>query len=129
MAKVKITVLERTFNPEIAEAYGSDAFKEGSGCGPCANFEDGQSFMLDGLSMPEGFCSRAWADIHGAVRTVAFGGEHHFMKIRGSAIVCCTDGMKPVVFRVERVDSTGLRANSCCARSSRLEAAVSTRST
>ena len=104
MAKVMISVLERTFNPEIAEAYGSDVFREGSRFGPCSDFDEGQSFILDGLNMPEGFCSRAWADIQGAVRTVAFGGEHHFMKTRGSAIVCCTDGMKPVVFRVERID-------------------------
>ena len=106
MAKLKITVLERTFNPEIAEAYGSEAFKQGSGFGPCPNFEEGQMFVLDGLSKPERFCNWAWADIHGAVRTVAFGGEHHFMKTPGSAIVCCTDGMKPVVFRLERVDSS-----------------------
>jgi len=27
------------------------------------------------------------------------------MKRRKGAIVCCTDGMKPAVFRIERVDS------------------------
>lgn len=106
MAKLKITVLERTFNPEIAEEYGSDGFKQGRGFGPCPNFIDGQEFVLDGLSRPERFCSWAWADIHGAVRTIAFGGEHHFMKTRGSAISCCTDGMKPVIFKLERVDSS-----------------------
>jgi uncharacterized repeat protein (TIGR04076 family) len=106
MAKLKITVLERTFNPEIAEVYGSDGFKAGHGFGPCPNFEDGQVFVLDGLSKPEGFCNWAWADIHGAIRTVAFGGEHGFLKSRGAALVCCTDGMKPVVFKLERIETS-----------------------
>ena len=105
MAKLKITALERTFNPEIAEAYGSDDFKRGRGFGPCPNFEDGQTFILDGLSKPKRFCNWAWADIHGAIRTIAFGGEHDYVKTRGAAIVCCTDGMKPVVFKLERVAS------------------------
>lgn len=113
MAKVRITVVERTFNEEISEEYGSAAFKAGRGFGPCPNFEDGQVFVLDGLSKLERFCSWAWADIHGAVRTVAFGGEHDFLKSRGAALVCCTDGMKPVVFKLEWIesseDSSGLR--------------------
>jgi uncharacterized repeat protein (TIGR04076 family) len=106
MAKLKITVLERTFNQEIAAAYGSDAFKPGRGFGPRPNFSDGQAFVLDGLNKPAAFCNWAWADIHGVIRTVAFGGAHGFMTTRGSAIVCCTDGMKPVVFKVGRVDSS-----------------------
>jgi len=106
MPKLKITVLERTFNHEIAEAYGSDGFKQGRGFGPCPNFQDGQEFVLDGLSKPERFCNWAWADLHGAIRTVAFGGEHDYLKKRGAALACCTDGMKPVVFRIERVNSS-----------------------
>jgi uncharacterized repeat protein (TIGR04076 family) len=106
MARLKITVLERTFNEEIAEAYGSAGFKAGRGFGPCPNFRDGQSFVLDGLRKPLDFCSWAWADIHRAIRTVAFGGEDDFMKIPGSALGCCTDGMKPVIFRIERIASS-----------------------
>lgn len=106
MAKLRITVLERAFNEEIAEAYGFVGFKSGRGFGPCPNFEDGQAFVLDGLNKPDNFCNWAWADIHGAIRTVAFGGEHDYMLTRGSAISCCTDGMKPVIFKLERVDSS-----------------------
>lgn len=106
MAKVQITVLERTFNREIAEAFGSDGFKRGRGFGPCPNFRDGQTFVLDGLGKPDRFCSSAWADIHGIVRTVAFGGEQASVRTHNAAIACCTDGMKPVVFKLELVDSS-----------------------
>lgn len=105
MAKVKITVVERTFNEEISKKYGSEAFLAGRGFGPCPNFEDGQIFILDGLGKPHGFCNWAWADIHREVRTVAFGGEFPWVSTPKSAITCCTDGMKPVVFKVERVET------------------------
>ena len=86
MAKLKITVLERTFNQEIADEFGSEAFKNGRGFGPCPNFVEGQKFILDGLGKPAHFCSSAWADIHGIIRTVAFGGEQAFMQTRNAAM-------------------------------------------
>ena len=104
MGKIKITVVERTFNQEITETYGSESFLAGRGNGPCVAFKDGQEFILDGLSKPEGFCDWAWADIHREVRTVAFGGGFDWVNTPNSTICCCTDGMKPVVFLVERVE-------------------------
>jgi len=107
MAKVKITVVERTFNEEISRDFGSEPFLAGRGFGPCPNFEDGQVFVLDALSKPERFCNWAWADIHREVRTVAFGGGFPWVNTPNSTICCCTDGMKPVVFKVERVEEDG----------------------
>jgi len=104
MARLKITVLERTFNREIAEAYGSDAFKTGTDFGPCPSFEDGAEIVLDGIAPPPGFCPRAWADIHGEVRMVANGGAQDFMRRPHSALSCCTNGIRPVIFRIERID-------------------------
>ena len=103
MTRLKLTVLERTFNREIAEAYGAEAFKRGGDFGPCSRFEDGKVFCLDGITPPPGFCPRAWADIHGEVHMVANGGEQDFTKRHGSAISCCTDGIRPVIFRIERI--------------------------
>jgi len=105
MNRVRITVIERTLNPEIAEEYGSAEYKSSSADGRCPRFRDREALTLDGLEKPAGFCDRAWADIQGALRTVAHGGEHSFMVSRGAAIVCCTDGIRPVVFRIERVAS------------------------
>jgi len=105
MTRLKITVLERAFNREIAEAHGSAAFKTGSDFGPCSSFEDGEEILLDEIAPPPGFCPRAWADIYGEIRTVANGGGHDFMKHPDSAISCCTNGIRPVIFRIERIDT------------------------
>ena len=104
MAKIKITVVERTFNQDITEEFGSAKFLAGAGNGPCARFEDGQEFILNGLSKPEGFCDWAWADIHREIRIVGFRGGMPNVNKPQSAICCCTDGMKPVVFHVERIE-------------------------
>jgi uncharacterized repeat protein (TIGR04076 family) len=105
MAKVKITVVERTLNREICEEYGSEHFLEGGGCNPCTRFEDGQEFVLQRLDKPEEFCSWAWADIHREIRTVAMGGGMEgYVNAPQTMIACCTDGMKPVVFKIERIN-------------------------
>jgi len=110
MTRLKLTVLERTFNREIAEAYGAEAFKRGGDFGPCSRFKDGEVIRLDGITPPPEFCPRAWADIHGEVRMVASGGGQDFVKRPGSAISCCTDGIRPVVFRIERMAPADLEA-------------------
>ena len=103
MPELRITVVERTYNEEIAQAYGSASFKASGGLGPCPGFEDGQIFLVEGMDRPAGFCERAWSDIQGELRTVRYGGAHDFMKHPGSALGNCTSGIRPVVFRIECV--------------------------
>jgi uncharacterized repeat protein (TIGR04076 family) len=33
------------------------------------------------------------------------GGDFHWMKEPGTLIACCNDGVRPVVFRLERIDT------------------------
>jgi uncharacterized repeat protein (TIGR04076 family) len=98
--KVKITVLKR-FKP-------SDVFTE-SPATPvtplqaCEVFKDGQQFTVEDLKMPDGFCTSAWVSIYGNVRILAFGGNLPWFKEKGIAINCCIDGLRPVIFKLERV--------------------------
>jgi uncharacterized repeat protein (TIGR04076 family) len=56
--------------------------------------------------MPEGFCSWAWADVQKYVLTLARGGN--FLGVKpGRFITCCTDGFRPVVFQLERIEPEG----------------------
>ena len=98
MAQVKITVVKRMTNPDLNEAYGHNIGLV------CDRFADGQEFLLDRLNAPQGFCSWAWADIQRDVAIMFAGGNLPWMKHPGTAITCCTDGLRPVVFKVERVD-------------------------
>ena len=97
--KVKIAVLRR-FKP-------SEVFKKPPVTHTfeaCEVFRDGQEFIVgeDG-KMPEGFCTSAWVSIYPNVRILSFGGDLPWFKEKGVAVNCCTDGLRPVIFRLERI--------------------------
>jgi uncharacterized repeat protein (TIGR04076 family) len=71
---------------------------------PCEVFEEGQEFILDKLSMPDGFCEAAWYTIYPRVRAILFGGDNPFFEEKGTAVTCCFDGLRPVIFKFERIE-------------------------
>ena len=102
MAKCKITVVRRTINQELIDEYVGDTRED---FGRCGAFEDGQEFVIDGFpSKPEVFCDWAWATVHKDVVAMMFGGIYPWIKQPGTAITCCTDGLRPVIFKVERIE-------------------------
>ena len=72
----------------------------------CPKFKEGQEFIVEkDLEKPKDFCSWAWNDIHRDVIVLSFGG--HFPWIKDSLFAtysCCTDGLRPVIFRLERIE-------------------------
>ena len=99
MAKIRITVVRRDLYPELVESYGSSSMKE-KGLPRCQTFEDGQIFEIEGsLVMPEGFCSWAWADLQRDFAMMLFGPPDYWKET--PFLVCCTDGFRPVVFKIE----------------------------
>ena len=98
--KLKITVLKRQDPKDIFDKY---PVAEQDWFVPCAMYKDGQEFILDGPNMPEGFCPSAWQTIYHNVRTLAYGGNLPYFKEKGVSISCCTDGMRPVIFKIERI--------------------------
>jgi uncharacterized repeat protein (TIGR04076 family) len=102
VARCRITVLERTLNAPLAEQYG--------GHQPvplCEDFSDGQVFLLDDAGRPEGFCGSAWESISKYVFAFVSGGRAFYgdwMKDPDTMIACCNDGLRPVVFLLERID-------------------------
>jgi uncharacterized repeat protein (TIGR04076 family) len=97
IADVRISILKRTFNREIVEAYA----REPENWKPCQVFEEGQSFLVsrdEPWNKPENFCGWLWADIQKMVWGMARGGPDHF-------VTCCTDGYRPVIVKLERVET------------------------
>ena len=95
---VKITVVKKVSNPEVFRRYAD------RGAHPsCETVEVGMEFVSQGMAMPPDFCSWAWADIQRDVAHLALGGDFPWMKQRGTMITCCTDGLRPVVFKLERI--------------------------
>jgi len=104
MTKVKITVVKR-FGPE--DVFGPDHGLKGLSGDPiamCTMFEEGAEFTVDDIErIPDGFCGWAWRDIYKDLSVLYFDGDFYRPE-RGMAYVSCTDGRKPVVFKLERVE-------------------------
>ena len=102
MPQVKITVLKREIYPDIADAYRIDAKER------CGLFFDGQAFMAEETGPygpPKEFCPFAWDDIYKFFFALKQGGGFNAdMKDENTVIACCTDGVHPVIFKLERID-------------------------
>ena len=95
MATFKITVSRKMANQDLAEGYC-----EPGATVPCPHFTEGQEFIVEYGKQPEGFCGWAWNDIHKACMILMQGGTFDgWSKI----IRCCTDGIRPVVFEVNKI--------------------------
>lgn len=99
MKKVKITVLRKEFYPDFADDYLTD----GRQVGPCPLMNVGDKFIFEGgAKMPKGFCPWAWIDIYRSISALSSGWTcRPWNNKDGQTIVCCTDGIRPVVFNVE----------------------------
>lgn len=53
--------------------------------------------------MPNEFCGGAWDDIYKAIQVLRFHGNFQWFDEAGVSVSCCTDGLRPVVFKIERV--------------------------
>ena len=105
MTKCKITVLKRTVNKDLIEEYLEEEYKDH---GPCEFFKDNQEFIVDPLTIPEEFikgCPWAWADIRKDILNVATGGNMPGIKQKGTVITGCRDWLRPVIFKIERMDN------------------------
>lgn len=102
LKKVKITVLRKEFYDDLADEYLTEGVQTGS----CALLNVGDTFLFEGSAkMPEGFCPWAWIDIYQSVNAISLGATFTpWNRKDNQTIVCCTDGIRPVVFRIEAVE-------------------------
>lgn len=100
MKKIKITVLQTTFNEDLAKEYGIEDVTT------CPIMEKGQVFFVDQYK-PEGFCNEAWKVIHPYVFALANGTEKEvfynwkFIQKLGATICSCNDRLRPVIFKLQ----------------------------
>lgn len=99
--KVKITILRRFSPSEVFERSPVTTVKP---LEACERVREGQEFIVsEEGNMPNGFCTSAWVAIYPNVRVLAFGGNHPNIKEEGVIISSCTDGKRPVIFKLERI--------------------------
>ena len=107
---VKITVLKREYYQNLADQYLADLQK-----GPCARVKEGQTFLVsrenyDAFPYETNFCPSAWDVIKDKVYAALQGGQFYWDGwMRGpkkNIVVCCDDGVRPVVFLLERIEES-----------------------
>ena len=91
--KVKVTVIDKKLYPELQKQYCADPC---AGMCPCYN--------AGGPKMPH--CSEAWDAISRYIYTGLQGGSimKGWMARENEMIACCSDGTRPVIFKIERID-------------------------
>lgn len=108
MKKVKITVLRKMFNEDLAKEYGVD------GLTVCPMLKEGQVFYTD-YAKPEGLCDEAWKAIYQYAFALSSGADQElfyygdWIKTPGVAICSCNDGLRPVIFKLEATGEESVR--------------------
>ena len=125
--KVKLTVIDKKLYPKLQKRFCTDPE---SGYCPCYNIGDEFVFYRDeerddfwhmglntlvktsadpdtvagGPNMPH--CSELWDAISRYIYTGLQGGSimQGWMKRENEMIACCSDGTRPVIFKIERID-------------------------
>ena len=100
MTKIKITVV-KAFSPE--EVFGHSLHtKTGTKITKC-KYTPGQTWTTENMRRPEGFCDWAWQDMRKDLYLLTFGGDISDTE-PGVIYIPCSDGKRPVVFKLERLN-------------------------
>ena len=100
MKKVRITAIRKASYPDLMERYENPIQH-------ACDVEEGQVWIANGWTKPEGFCDSAWDSISAFVMTLAQGGGNFYdgwMKDPKSAMISCNDGFRPVSFYLEAME-------------------------
>ena len=104
MGTVRITVIDKIALKNFQKEYGVKEFKDGDDT-TCEKVKVGDVYYVrPGEGVPAGFCPWAWADINRDVEAMKNGANFPWIKPEGTSIACCTDGLRPVFFKIERVE-------------------------
>jgi len=101
MPKIKISIIKR-FSPEdvFGHEYKTPTGKVVEKC----HFKDGQEWISEDGEMPDGFCSWAWTDLARSIHVLRFGGNFKNWAENGIMYNACSDGVRPVCFKLERLE-------------------------
>ena len=101
MVKLKITVIKK-FSPE--DVFGHKMHRHTGEPIPTCSLEVGSEFIVDNHHKPpEGFCTQAWQDIYNTLMIYYCNGDYQYPE-PGIAYTPCGDGIRPVIFKIEKLN-------------------------
>ncbi len=127
--KCRVTVIDKKCYPELQAQYCADPHS-----GPCPCYQVGDTFLFERYGQADDFwhmglgtlagpgqpgtagsarlphCSEAWDAISRYIYTALQGGSimRGWMNDPRVMIACCSDGTRPVIFKLERLDYKAL---------------------
>ena len=101
MRKMKITVV-KGFTAEGLYAEDTPSTIE-SFSTVCPVHSPGQEYVTESVVCPEGLCTWAYADMRREINHLLRGGDFGWIGRKGVAYSSCTDGLRNVVFKIERI--------------------------
>lgn len=134
--KCKVTVIDKKLYPELQAQYCADPQ-----VGACPCYNVGDTFLFERYGLADDFwhmglgtlasagrqtdgiagssalphCSEAWDAIGRYIYTALQGGSimRGWMRDERVMIACCSDGTRPVIFKIERLDYKVLYIDGC----------------
>ncbi|MDE5782494.1 MAG: TIGR04076 family protein [Lachnospiraceae bacterium] len=121
--KVRLTVIDKKLYPELQSQYCADPDS-----GACPMYQVGDEFIFERYGQADDFwqmgrgrqCSEAWDAIARYIYTGLQGGSimRGWMNDERVMIACCSDGTRPVIFKIERLDYKvlyidGIKCDGC----------------
>ncbi len=101
MKKIRITAVRKARYDDLIARYENPIEH-------ACDVVEGQIWISENSTKPEGFCDSAWESISPFVMTLAHGGGDFYdgwMKNPYSAMISCNDGFRPVSFYLEVLES------------------------
>lgn len=108
MVRIKITVVKKLKTEDI---FGHNVPKISEEASCCERFEEGDTFISEdvNMGMPGGWpCPWAYNDIYRGLVVLQYGGDFRSVGIKEKGLVylACTDGLRPVIFKLERLEES-----------------------
>ena len=103
---VKISIVKRGYEQDLAERFLANPKT-----GKCTIFQEGQEFLVtkenyERFPYENDFCAAAWDVIKIKVYAGLQGGHFYWegwMRDQKQQILCCDDGVRPVIFLLEQI--------------------------
>ncbi len=96
---VKLTVLKRLILEDIHAEYAAKGVPK-----ICPRYKEGTEYISQNCNKPDGFCSWAWAELQQKVVFLALGHDYPNIRPKGTDVICCSDALHPVLYKLERME-------------------------
>ncbi|MFX1379436.1 MAG: TIGR04076 family protein [Promethearchaeota archaeon] len=101
MTKIKVTIVKK-FNPK--DVFGHEIINSRGEIIPaCYVFEEREEFIIENLEKPEKFCGCGWKTVLKDIELLD-SSENVSWCPPGIIYSSCTDGARPVCFKLERIN-------------------------